>query len=312
MPRAPAADATAAGADRWLASPLPLAPGNPYAILLLLLPYAWMFRISILAERKADITQVGGYQLLQIVLVLLTVAAVVASQRAPQLWQISRGRPAAIFLYYYIFCLLTAAASAFPQYAVYRSVEYIALFSALMIGFSYQRNFFSAERALLILLMAVIVTNAIGRSLLVGFSFSLGRWHANDFPAGGAMLFCYCVGEYFGDNRDRRLRLLLGAAFGGFFMVLGTSTGSFAAAAIGLLVIAYFRRSLPMLLGGGALAVVLVLLMALGAFQTQDVLDVVAMGKTEKHLENASGRLPIWEYYFHNYVIESPIIGHGL
>ncbi|MCU0838573.1 MAG: O-antigen ligase family protein [Rhodospirillales bacterium] len=295
-----------------MASPLPLAPGNPYAILLLLLPYAWMFRISILAERKADITQVGGYQLLQIVLVLLTVAAVVASQRAPQLWQISRGRPAAIFLYYYIFCLLTAAASAFPQYAVYRSVEYIALFSALMIGFSYQRNFFSAERALLILLMAVIVTNAIGRSLLVGFSFSLGRWHANDFPAGGAMLFCYCVGEYFGDNRDRRLRLLLGAAFGGFFMVLGTSTGSFAAAAIGLLVIAYFRRSLPMLLGGGALAVVLVLLMALGAFQTQDVLDVVAMGKTEKHLENASGRLPIWEYYFHNYVIESPIIGHGL
>lgn len=126
------------------------------------------------------------------------------------------------------------------------------------------------------------------------------------------MLFCYCVGEYFGDRKGNRLRLLLGGSVGIGCMLLGTSTGSFLATAVGLVIIAYFRRSVPLFFVGGTCVAALLLLDMAGAFDSEAVLDVVAMGKNERDFETASGRLPIWQYYFDNFVTKNPIFGNGL
>jgi hypothetical protein len=300
-------------AVEWAPSPFPYAPGNALRYLLLMLPYAWIFRVTILAERKGDITQVGGYQILQIAIVAVTLAVVVMSGRAVQMWQLCRGRPVAVLIYYYVFCLLTAVLSAFPQYSAYRCVEWLTLLFAIFIAMAQFKSFYEAEKAMIVFLCLTIIAIWINRGLLVGFTLSWSRWHTNDFTTTGAMMLCYGVGEYFGDNRGRRARLLICAAVGGFFLLLGTSTGSFIAAAVGLMAVAYFRRSVPLFVAGSFLAMVFVLLHMVGALQTQDVINVVAMGKSDtQHLESLSGRLPVWEYYFHNYVVKSPIIGNGL
>ena len=217
--------------------------------LLWFLIMAWVIRLTIFMRGRAGSSwsSVDVVAMIQIAIVFIVLFVSIASQRLPPVWStISKTSLPWLFLYF-IICGISAAWSSEPQYSFYRALEALSLLTGVLIALSYSPNFLRAERAILIVALITVVATMYTNGMRSGWSTNLRAWHTNSYSASAAVLFCYCLGEYFSSEGKRKKRLRRFGVAGLAALILGTSSGSFIATLVGVSVIAFLRRNMALI-----------------------------------------------------------------
>jgi len=128
-----------------------------------------------------------------------------------------------------------------------------------------------------------------------GFSFSLAALPTNSYSASAAILFCYCLGEYFSSEGDRKKTLRRYAVFALTALAIGTRAASNIAAFFGVLLLLFFCRKFSLLGVGLLILGVLLLLLFVIDIDFSFIKDLLFPGKDEAEIETMRGRLPMWE-----------------
>jgi len=196
---------------------------------------AWIMRVTVFMRRRpgnefADIDVLAGLQIFIVLFILITV---LISARALPIWSRSAGTSVRMIFIYYLLSALSALWSPLPQFTVYRASEFIISFMGVLVALSYARNFLTAERTVLIVSAFEIFSSMYGEVLTTRIPLILQSWHTNSYTASAAILFCYCLGEYFGSDRNRKLPLICFGLFAFGALAVGTSSGSNVGAAVG-------------------------------------------------------------------------------
>lgn len=309
-PRKPVEPEEQASPETIDAKALPDAEGAGLKWLTFILLIAWIVRLTLFQRGRSEVTTVDAYAIIQIALTLLVAVAVAINQRTLQVLRCVAPTSAGTVLFFYAVCAISMLWSAFPQYSGYRSAEFVILYMGVLVAFSYPRNLKSAENYLsvFVLLISALQMASYFRN---GIPASFYKLHTNGYTCGGAMLFVYCLGEYFRKSNQERSRQVIPGALALFFLLMGTSTASFASAAGGIMMIAVLQRNGKMLAGGAALALALTVLLSTGIVNPESAEDLLAggEGKIEK-LQGLSGREHIWSTMW-QFFLQSPIFGHG-
>jgi O-antigen ligase len=279
------------------------------AVALLIVPLAIVFRITILLRKRAgrDFATVDEYAAAQAVMVGLTLLILALTPRLiPTLRKLVR-TSVGMFLGFYALCGLSAVWSPEPAYSLYRAVEAISQFLAILLAFSLIQSFRRAEKLALGLALTVLVLDVLGRGKLTGFT----AFHTNTFTASGSMIACYCFGEFLGADRRRKRMLLSCMVLGLVAVAVGTSGTSNVGTVCGVMSAGLVRR-------GRLRTVILVLLLALvlawatGLYgELEDAaFGALFPGKSRRTVEGLSGRLYIWQWA-KDKIEDKWLIGHG-
>lgn len=287
-------------------------------LMLWVLLLAWTARVTIFIRRRpgtefADVDVLAAVEIFIVFVVLFTV---LVSARILPLWSKITGTSVRILFFYYILCAVSALWSPLPEYSLYRAFEFITLLMGVLVALSYAPNFLKAERVILIASSIVILFSLYVVIKIRGFSLFLDTWqhawHTNSYSASAAIVFCYCFGEYFGSDRNRKKLLILVGLFAFAALVLGTSSASNVAASFGVLLVIFLSRNKIMSIIGGFLLIILLSMTLFGTIKFYEPLiwTVLFPGKTEADVYSLGGRLGMWENFV-KLVVDSPIIGHG-
>jgi len=207
--------------------------------------------------------------------------------------------------------MLSSSWSSLPQFTIYKSFEYAALLLSIFIALSFEKNYESAEKKVLLLATITLFCGIFLHIKTNNYQISISSLHTNQYSATAAMISAYCLGEYLKAYSSRKKTLKRFGIVGLFFLVVGTSTASNIAFLCGVVLNFFFVGKLLFAFAGIWVLVILVLV-GNYVFETDFgfLTQVLAPGKTEKHLETASGRLMIFEYY-KSRIFKSPYIGYG-
>ncbi|MBW2011405.1 MAG: O-antigen ligase family protein [Deltaproteobacteria bacterium] len=211
-----------------------------------------------------------------------------------------------VLYFYYGLCLLSFFWSILPVYSAYRAVEFLVMLTGILVAFSYEPDFASAERRILFVSFVVILFTLFVSYRLYGFTFSLLSWHTNSYTATAGMMFCYCLGEYFTADDKRKAVLKKYGLVGLFFLFFGTSSASFFAALAGVTAITILKRKYGLLF---ACTMILATSLLVG-YQFDLIKEIVFYGKQEHEIETLGGRLPMWENLV-EVARERLYLGHG-
>lgn len=284
----------------------------PFVLWVLL--FAWLVRITVFVRRRAgtefaDIDLLAG---IQIFIVLVVLIIVLLSARALPILSKTAGTSVRALFFYYILSALSALWSPLPEYSLYRAFEFMILFMAVLLALSYAPNLVKAERIVLIVSLISITLTMYPYFIRLGFPTSLGAWHTTAYSASAAMLFCYCLGEYFQSDKNRK-KILRWVGFVALaVLVLGTSAGSNVAASFGVLIVAFLRRNTALIFIGCILLLVMLPVFLFGEIDDSAVAvrGVLFPGKSEAQIYSLRGRVPFWKQMF-TVFLDSPFFGHG-
>jgi O-antigen ligase len=247
---------------------------------------------------------------MQIALVVLTGALVLLSARIVPLWNRLRGTSGRTMFYYYGLCTASAAWSIMPQFSLYRGVEFLILSSGMFVALFCCRDFRQAERVMLVIGPVVAVMSMTVNLRLGGMPPTISSLHTNSYTIPALMVFCYCVGEYFAADPERR-KLLKRAGIAGFALLFaGTSAASNVSAVIGIAIIALVLRKKWLAGLSGALLLLGVLLVAILQPDPGAIMALLFPGKDEKDIMTMTGRTHMWARLW-EYYLQSPLIGGG-
>lgn len=279
-----------------------------------LLVLAWIARITIFTRGRAqgefaDVDFLAGIQVLIVLVVLITV---LLSGRALPIWSKTARTSVRSLFYYYIISALSTVWSPIPAYSLYRAFEFMILFMGFLVALSYAPNLVKAERIVLIVSLISITLTMYPYFIRLGFPTSLGAWHTTSYSASAAMLFCYCLGEYFQSDKNRK-KILRWVGFVALaVLVLGTSAGSNVATAFGVLIVAFLRRNTALIIIGCILLLIMLPVFLFGEIDDSAVAvrGVLFPGKSESQIYSLRGRVPFWNQMF-TLFLDSPFFGHG-
>ena len=145
---------------------------------------------------------------------------------------------------------------------------------------------------------------------LYGLLSSVTSWHTTTYTASAAIMFCYCLGEYFQRERERRKALKWFALFALGPLILGTSAASNVAALLGVLLVALLYRNKMLIIISVAILFIFVPLSLLFSFEYSLFSSIIFPGKTEEQIYTLHGRTYLWGLLL-EYFKDSPLIGHG-
>ena len=297
----------------------------PFALWVLLL--AWTARVTIFIRQRSEteFADVDVLAAVEIFIVFVVLVTVLVSARVLPLWSKTAGTSVRILFYYYILSAISASWSPLPEYSLYRAFEFIVLLMGVLVALSYAPNFLKAERAILIVSTIVIVFSMYVIVNVKGLSLSSDTWqrslssdtwqrtlHTNSYSASAAILFCYCLGEYFQSDKNRRKALKWFGLFAFAALALGTSASSNVAATFGVLLVAVLSRNVMMFVICGFLLILFLSISFLGVIDFDGSVIKVALfpGKTEEQIYSLHGRLAGYKGLLRVFY-DSPIIGHG-
>lgn len=289
-------------------------PSKIIPFILWLAAIIWVVRVTVFIRQRAGSTFAAIDILagIQIFMVFITIVAAVMSGRLGKVWSASAGTSIRILILYSVVCAISAIWSPLPQFSLYRGIEYGSFLLGIFVALSFAPNFVKAEKLMLLMSTVTILLSmyvAIHFSGLAVLS-SLGSWHTNSFTASAAIIFCYCLGEFFRADKSRKKTLKRYGVLSLAALLLGTSTASFLGAAIGTAIIAFHYRNLVLvILSLGVFVLGAVLMIATGGDMT-GIRDFVFHGMSTENIYDLHGRLPMWEIFF-GLVKESPIVGYG-
>ncbi len=267
---------------------------------------AWVFRVTVFIRQRGDFATVDLSAGVQIAIVLFMFLVLLSSARVAPMWsKLARTSVRMLFLYY-ILCAISAIWSSMPQYSLYRAFEFVVSLMAVFVALSYSSNFVAAERKALFICFVVLILSMCVAIKLRGLSFSLFDWHTNSYSASAAIMFCYCIGEYFSADKERAKMLKRYGIVSLGALILGTSAASNIAALCGLVVLLFLYRRL----GWATAAIFLLSMMFLVGSDFSFLKTMLFPGKSDEVIYTASGRVGSWRSLL-SVIANSPLWGHG-
>lgn len=268
----------------------------------------WVARVTVFVRQRPGSTfsSVDIYAAVQISIVFVVLLITLSSSRFLPLITETRRTSVIMLFVYYILGALSALWSQYPIFTFYRAFEFATLLMGALLALSYSSDFFAAERKILFVSSIVIVLSICMQLKLGGFRHSLGEWHVTTYTTSGAMLFCYCAGEYFSADKNRKKILKRYGLFALAMVILGTSSGSFIATFFGLLLILFLYRNVGMWVVG---IFFLSMVLLIGVDWTP-IKDIVFHGKSERAIITLHGRLGMWQSFI-GQIYRNPFLGHG-
>ena len=215
---------------------------------------------------------------------------------------------ARFLVYYYFLCILSALWSSNFEYTFYRAIEFTSqLFAVLMVFYvNKDEDFYTIERWLLGISIIVIIMGVLLNLKLYKFTITLANFHTNSYSASAVIPFSYCIGELLSKRESYRRTLILCAVVTGFFVFIGTSTGSYIAALFGLTLALLLSRRYTI----GIALITLIPIVILFVDQ-DDLLKIIYFGKPEEKIGSMSGRDHLWQNYWELF-LRNPLLGYGL
>jgi len=120
---------------------------------------AWVTRVTLFVRQRAgsEFAAVDVAAGIQVLIVLGTMLVLIVSGRLiPMLSSIAR-RCAFFLVAYYSLSAISSVWSAAPLFSMYRAIEFITMFMAVMVALSYRPNFIDAEKGILGISLIVII-----------------------------------------------------------------------------------------------------------------------------------------------------------
>ncbi|HEC99034.1 MAG TPA: O-antigen ligase family protein [Proteobacteria bacterium] len=266
----------------------------------------WVVRVTVFIRQRGDFAAVDLHAGVQIAVVLFMFLVLLLSARVAPMWsRLARTSVRLLFLYYSL-SAISALWSSMPSYTAYRAFEFIVSLMAVFVALSYSPNLAAAERKALFICFVVLIFSMYVNIKFYGLSFSLFDWHTNSYSASAAIMFCYCVGEYFSADKKRAKTLKRYGILSLGALIIGTSAASNIAALCGLVVLLFLYRRL----GWVTVAIFLLSMMFLTGSDFSFFKDILFPGKTEQQISTLGGREQMWET-FKIMIAERPFYGHG-
>ena len=255
-------------------------------------------RLSLFVRQRASdsFATVDAAAVVEIALVLAALAFVVVAGRLGAVTARVRGTGYNTFGVMLLVGVSSMLWSPLWQYTGYRSVSVLSQFLAVAAAFSFETDFRSAERRLLIVIGAVVLLQWAGilKWWGLGAVFSPVAMHNNTLATSAAMVTCYCIGEFLARPFDPKQRKLLGVLglLALLAVVLSTSGGSNVATVLGLLTACLLVRRTDLFF-------LILFVGTLGAmFVSQDDLTSFLLpGKTAGQIATLRGRTFLWAMY---------------
>lgn len=262
----------------------------------------WIFRVSCIPADTGGIAK--GLQIVTIFGLLYHAIKLKKASISTALFKTKS--PNITLTWYLILALVSTLWSYVPMMTFFMAFEKLAFIIVFYTLFSQCNTFQSAERMFVFLMVGLLVFNGIVPRIM-GYQPFIGH----DLQQGScaAMCFSYCCGELLAKKTHgkERYTMLKGAIFISlFFLVISTSGGANASAALGfaiaLLMCGKFGWGLLLIMAGSAIY----LFKDLG----EDIFKFLMAGKSEGDIKSSTGRTSIWE------VVEQlgkqkPIFGWG-
>lgn len=272
----------------------------------------WVIRVTVFLRQRAgsEFQAVDAAAGIQVLIVLVTMLILLASARLTRILSSVAKSSVLFLLTYYLLCVISSAWSAAPAFSLYRAVEFITMFMGALTALSYSQNFLAAEKRILFISSAVIALSIYANVKPYGFSLSFASLHTNSYSASAAMLFCYCIGEYYSSDKRRREILRKYAIFGFAALAVGTSAASNIATLCGVLLLFLFYRKPGLLATGLFILSLLLVLQFVLDIDFSFLKEILFPGKNDAEIESMSGRMQMWQQLW-EYVIASPAVGYG-
>ena len=251
---------------------------------------------------------IDAHAIVDIVIVLtISLLLIVNMQRLSKTLKWISKSPALPITLYYFFCAVSTLWSPMPSYTGFRAIQYLSLFWAVLVIFSYYDadHFCEAEKRFLLLAVLAVILNFGLHVKLYGLFMSLKELHTNSYTASAAMLFCYVLGESLGKRTNKNACLLPIGLFAIFFVIIGTCTASYFAIIVGIAT-AFLLSRRPLI----AFYTLLILIIGGVIFSSDQSMDLLYYGKSEGSRRTWTGRLTLWTDYWRLFK-QSPLWGHG-
>ena len=267
--------------------------------LLVITVFALLVRITLFMKGSGDTDYgyVDNSALIEVVLTGLTGVLLLREQAFGRVLSLSSHSAVGAVLLYYVLGAVSACWSEMPSYSLFRAIEVLIQFMAILVIMFGRRHFASAENTFLIACAIDIALEMLGQVRLNG-GVSPDALHTTSYSQVGLMLFVYCSAEWFECKQVRSRKLIVFGLYGLGALVAGTSSGSNIATVIGLVamsvILAVRGRMAPVLL---ALCVGGVLILAAGSrVRTEErVMSLLAPNKTREEVESFGYRKGLWE-----------------
>lgn len=214
--------------------------------------------------------------------------------------------PNVTMTWYLVLALISTMWSYVPMMTFFMAFEKLTFIIVFYAVFSQFKSFQNAERMFVYLMVGVIVFNGIATRVMGDQSFI-----GHDLQQGScaALCFSYCIGEYLAKNTvgKERYDMLKGAILiSVFFLVISTSGGANASAALGFCVALLVCGKV----GWGLLLLFMGIIFYLFADFREDMFKFLMAGKSEGDIKTSTGRTSIWK------VVEElgkqkPLLGWG-
>ena len=272
---------------------------------------AFIVRVTVFMRARSEFAEVDTLAFIQILIVFLNFSLSLASGKIYVVINDILKTSLIFLLLYYVLCMLSLIWSSLPQYTLYKSFEYGALLLSVLIALSFEKDYESAEKKVLLLVTITLFCGIFLHLKQSDYQISISSLHTNQYSATAAMISAYCLGEYLKAQNLRKKVLKWFGMVGFFSLVIGTSAGSNIAFLCGaVLVFLLIGR----LIFAFAAAWVLAVSVLIGVYVLEEdfgfLTSILAPGKTGRYLETGGGRLLIIEYY-KDIILKSPFIGHG-
>jgi O-antigen ligase len=268
----------------------------------------WEARVTVLVRQRSGFafSSVDLHAAVQIFFVFAIFLIIVSNSRLSPLISEARRTSIIMLFVYYIMGILSALWSPMPAFTFYRAFEFVTLLMGVLFALSYCSDFYAAERKMLFISTIVLIFCLLMKLKLSGIAYSLEHWHATTYTTSGAMIFCYCAGEYFFSEKSRKKMLRRYGIFALALVLLGTSSGSFISAIAGLLLILFFYRNAG-LWGLGILLFAVVILIGV---DWTPVKNFIFYGKSERAITTLHGRVYMWDSFM-GMIAQKPFFGNG-
>ena len=276
-----------------------------FSRLFLLLPLLVVTRLTILVRQRSgsEYASVDGMAVVQIALIAIIALLILIAPRLKWAWRQCKESAIVFFVFFYFIAMGSALWSALPQYTLYRAVEFLCLLYSIYLALLYSNDYYSAEKKAIYASLLVILLGVAKHIKLSGLSLS--ALHTNSYSASAAMLFCYCLGEYFSATKKRKQLLRNVGIVALVFLIIGTSSASYIATLFGLTIISLLYKN--KLLLAFTVCCFLTIFLTLSA---EEITGILFPGKTNKTIISMTGRNWIWQMYF-DMIMEKPLLGYG-
>jgi len=205
-------------------------------------------------------------------------------------------RPLVWLMFYYLLAIFSGVWAERPMYTLYRSFEILVFFVLIVDALaSLDLNNMLKFQALFGL---VLIISWHFSSLFYWFSFK----SLHNPLVSGTVIYLVFLGLLLQGIRWKILYAIIILS-----VLLATSSASYLALLLGMGGTIIFSSGGKRFLGLGLILFVSLVILTYGI----NFIDIIFWGKSEQNIMTMSGRIPVWQWVYDQYVLQRPYFGYG-